>query len=408
VQDETWQLPSGEYITKYDNSIFVRRSDFYGVHGATRGAFLISPGRDYLNGDSLKQELSVHRESQTNDAVLLNMLHGTHFQAGFSNVIPEGKIFGPWLVYLNNGSVADAAKRAQAEEASWPYSWVDDLNYHRRGIVKGRLVLSSGKPAVGAQVFLGDAGKTISQGADWIYSTTADKNGKFELKHVRVEKQYTLQAWGNGGPVLGGVTSVFAKSNITLSHGRTKDLGKLVWETQERSRQLWRIGDFDRKAIGFAYGGAPYTHGLVDNCPANVTYTVGKSEEKEWCFGKSAAGTWSVLFDAPRVAAKKETVLTVSLAGCSGSCSRIGGQGSTLEVWVNGVNVGDHATPLGGNDPGLYRSATAAGEWRYFEWTLPKGLVKQGKGNKVEFVTPAAVATRWRGVMWDAVMLEVK
>lgn len=100
VQDETWQRPDGTYITKYDWSFFVRESDFHGVYGKNFGAWVINPGKDYYNGDQLKQELSVHRESQTNDAVLLNMLHGTHFQAAFSNVIPVGKVFGPWLVLV--------------------------------------------------------------------------------------------------------------------------------------------------------------------------------------------------------------------------------------------------------------------------------------------------------------------
>lgn len=98
VQDETWQRPDGTYITKYDWSFFVRESDFHGVYGDRFGAWVMNPGKDYYNGDQLKQELSVHRESQTNDAVLLNMLHGTHFQAAFSNVVPVGKVFGPWLV----------------------------------------------------------------------------------------------------------------------------------------------------------------------------------------------------------------------------------------------------------------------------------------------------------------------
>jgi rhamnogalacturonan endolyase len=404
VQDETWQLANGSYITKYDNSRFVFSDDFYGVYGPRRGAWIIRPGRDYLNGDSLKQELSVHRESQTGDAVLLNILHGTHFETAFENTIPEGKVFGPWLVYINNGSVADAAQKAKEEDGRWPYTWFNGTGFHSRGTLRGTLVLDDGKPAAGAAVFLGDDGKTISQGTTWVYNVNASADGSFEIRNVRTEKQYTLQAWSNGGKI-GAVTTVFERSNITLSAGTIIDLGKLVWKTQGRNA-LWRLGDFDRKALGFQYGGAPYTHGLVDNCPANFTYTVGVTKEKEWCFGKSAAGTWSVVFDAPKGVQENDTVLTVSLAGCSGKCSRIGGEGATLEVWVNGENLGDHLTPLGGNDPSLYRSATEAGEWRYFEWNLTKGIVVEGR-NTVEFVTPAAVVKRWKGVMWDAIMLEV-
>lgn len=75
VQDETWQRPDGSYVTKYDNSFFMREGDFHGVYGEEVGAWVLNPGKDYYNGDQMKQELSVHRESGTGDAVLLNMLH---------------------------------------------------------------------------------------------------------------------------------------------------------------------------------------------------------------------------------------------------------------------------------------------------------------------------------------------
>jgi len=364
---------------------------------------MINPGKDYLNGDQLKQELSVHRESRTNDVVLLNMLHGTHFQSAFSDVIPVGKVFGPWLVYINDGCVADAAGVARAEEKKWPYSWLKDGKYLSRGTVEGRLVLADGTPAAGAAVFLGDAGRTIAQGTAFQYTTTASSSGYFSIPNVRTEKQYTLQAWGNGGK-LAGVTTVFSRSNITVPAGKRRNLGTLKWMPQPR-RSIWRIGAFDRRATGFRLGGSAYTHGLVDGCPGNLTFTVGASDAKEdWCFAKSAAGTWTVLFSAPASAANSTSVLSLSLAGYSGGGgSRIGGVGSALEISVNGVNVGDSATPLGGNDPALYRSATTAGEWRYFEWALPAGALKEGD-NAAGFAI--RTATRWRGVMWDAIMLE--
>lgn len=79
VQDETWQRPDGSYITKYDFSCFVRNLDFHGVYGTDVGAFIIAPGKDYYIGDQLKQELMLHRESATNDSVLLHMYHGRLF-----------------------------------------------------------------------------------------------------------------------------------------------------------------------------------------------------------------------------------------------------------------------------------------------------------------------------------------
>lgn len=101
VQDETWLAPNGTgYITKYDFTAFVRTQTAYGVYGPGFGSWYINAGKDYYNGDHLKQELTVHRESTTGDAVQLNMIHGTHFMVSSDDVFPVGKTWGPWLWYL--------------------------------------------------------------------------------------------------------------------------------------------------------------------------------------------------------------------------------------------------------------------------------------------------------------------
>ena len=112
TQDETWQRSDGTFITKYDLSAFLPiiegSPSFWGVHGKLDGkkdgegigSWYIHGGKDYFNGDHTKQELMVHRESQLGDAVQLNMIHGTHFQAGTSDAFPKGKTWGPWLWYL--------------------------------------------------------------------------------------------------------------------------------------------------------------------------------------------------------------------------------------------------------------------------------------------------------------------
>jgi rhamnogalacturonan endolyase len=107
VQDETWQLADGSYITKYDWTAWIRDQDYYGVYGDEFGSWYINPGKDYYNGNHLKQELMVHRESSTGDAVQLNMIHGTHFMVSSNDVFPDGKVWGPWLWYLVCLSSAD-------------------------------------------------------------------------------------------------------------------------------------------------------------------------------------------------------------------------------------------------------------------------------------------------------------
>jgi rhamnogalacturonan endolyase len=45
VQDETWQLPNGTYISEYDWADFIRDQEYYGVYGNEFGSWYIYPGK---------------------------------------------------------------------------------------------------------------------------------------------------------------------------------------------------------------------------------------------------------------------------------------------------------------------------------------------------------------------------
>ena len=60
VQDETWLMPNGSgYITKYDLTSWSRTQTYFGVYGPGFGSWYINAGKDYYNGNHLKQELMV-------------------------------------------------------------------------------------------------------------------------------------------------------------------------------------------------------------------------------------------------------------------------------------------------------------------------------------------------------------
>lgn len=414
VQDETWLNPDGSgYITKYDFTSWIRTQTYYGVYGDSFGSWYINAGKDYYNGNHLKQELMVHRESSTGDAVQLNMIHGTHFQVSASDVFPDGKTWGPWLWYLNDGSKEDVARRAKQEFAAWPYPWFQDAAYQARGSVRGRLVLSDGRPAANAAVFLGDApggNKTaLDQGSDYYYTGYADAQGRFEFRGVRAGT-YGLQAWSNGSSIADVTTSLASADAVVVEAGGHANLGDLEWRVSTKTK-LFQVGDFDRYSYGFLYGGAPHQHALVDECPADLTYTVGTSSTEDWCFGQSKLGNWTIAFDVPDNSSSSSSssanaTLIVSLAGYS--------TGVSSSVWANDVLVGEltsgaaaaDANVTGGlaNDPCLYRSGTAAGEWRYFEFPFDAAALKEGAGNTITFQVTRN--TTWHGFMWDSIVLE--
>lgn len=231
----------------------------------------------------------------------------------------------------------------------------------------------------------------MDQGANYYYAAYADKKGKFKIENVR-SGSYAFHAWSNGGS-LANVSTSFTQNDVVVSKEKTSKLRELTWEVPSRPR-IFQIGDLDRKTLGFTNGGAPYTHGLVANSPANLTYTIGKSKPSDWYYGSSALGSWTVLFDLPKVS-NKTAVLAISLAGWS--------QSSDLLITVNGVQIATLITANLKSDPALYRSGTTAGEWRYYEFPVGSGVLKKGANNVVFKITRY---TKWRGYLWDSVFLD--
>ncbi|KFX98823.1 hypothetical protein O988_04190 [Pseudogymnoascus sp. VKM F-3808] len=405
VFDSTYLRPDGTYVTKYDFTSFLRGMEFYGTYGDGFGSWYINPGKDYYNGDHLRQELTVHREAVTGDTVQLNMLHGTHFFRSINDTIPVGKMWGPWLWYLNDGSQSDVEERAAAEFAAWPYSWLDNSDYQSRGSVSGSLVLSDGRPASYAAIFLGDSNSdtdTIRQGSTYYYTSYADESGNFEIDNVR-EGTYGLRAWSNGSSIA-DVSTVFTQNKVVIASDKNSDLGTLKWALPDRER-IWRVGDFDRTAYGFKVGGAPYAYGLTELCSKNIDYVIGESQSSDWCYAQTKVGNWTISFPvSTEVSSTRKPTLVISLAGWVSNAS------ST--VFVNDHEIGE----LSGftNDGALYRSSTINGDWRYLEFPFDAEFLKLGdeNTNKLTFQLysnlgdGSALTTTQRGAMFDAIALD--
>lgn len=304
--------------------------------------------------------------------------------------------------FQNDGDVDDAESRAESEFAAWPYAWFDDEDSQSRGNVSGKLVLSDGRPASGAAVFLGDDDPTktaLDMGSNHYYTTYADAQGRFEFAHVRAAS-YGLQAWSNGS-ALANVTTTFLQSGVEVAGGgAATDLGTLAWAVSTKTR-LFQVGDWDRYAYGFRLGGAPRAHATTDDCPADLTYVVGSSSVDDWCFAQTRLGNWTIQFEIDAGAAgaePEEATLLVSLAGYS--------SGTDASVYVNGDTVVGNltgGTELLKSDPSLYRSATVAGEWRYLEFSFDAAVLNTGTNTVTFEVTKN---TTWRGIMWDSIVLE--
>ncbi|KAH7133728.1 polysaccharide lyase family 4, domain III-domain-containing protein [Dactylonectria macrodidyma] len=399
IQDETWQLADGSFITKYDWSNAVRDRDFYGVYGSEAGSWWIHPSTEYYNSDHYSQTLTVHRESSTGDAVQLNVVQDTsHFRVGQKTSQPVGKVWGPWLWYLNNGSIADVQQRRKKELRHFPYNWFNNTAYKSRGGVQGTLRLSDGRIAANAAVYLGDTDTTIRpsiQGSNYYYTTYTNDKGRFSFDDVRTGS-YGLYAWSKGGK-LADVYTNFTKSDVKITKDKTLNLGQLSWKVSDKSKRIWQIGEFDKTANGFKNGGVPYQHGLTEQSPANLTYVIGESQDSDWYYASSAVGTWTIEFQlsAAEIATNNSALLSVSLAGYS--------QSGALNIVVNGNVYGSLSKDTLTSDPALYRSGKVSGEWRFLQYEVASDALKEGL-NTVEFKVTRY--TLWRGFLWDSIIFE--
>jgi rhamnogalacturonan endolyase len=390
LQNETFRLSDGTVYTKYDMASYVGQDHVHGVFGSGAGVWLIPASREYYNGGPMKQELMVHVESATGDGVVLNMLAATHF--GNPNVaIPSGKVFGPWLVYFNSGTSADAVSRAAVEEASWPYSWLSNPGYPlSRTTVSGRLVLADGRPAAGAMVTMAAPGGNLyAQGSGYMFSSQADAGGNFMVPKVR-PGSYALYAFSTGGS-LGNVTDQFERDGLTVSGG-SENLGTLTWSPPTHAHALWQIGTADRTAAELRFGSLPRQYGLWNQVPANLTYTIGSSTPASgWYYAQTQVGTWTVAFNLGS-APSGNAFLTIAVAGAT--------RNPALAVGVNGATV---ATFSFGTDMATYRDANRSGAYQLEQVAFPASRLRPGANTVTLRLTGV---TSGGGIMYDTVKLD--
>jgi rhamnogalacturonan endolyase len=319
------------------------------------------------------------------------MLSASHFGTP-SVTIPSGKIYGPWLVYFNDGSIADALEQATREEERWPYRWLSNPHYPlSRSTVTGTLHLAEGRPAAGAMVTLAQSGGDVyAQGTDYIFSAQADFGGHFSIPHVR-PGAYSLYAYATGG-FIGEITDQYEQDGIAIAGPRV-DLGKLTWAPPRYKHFLWQIGQADRKASEFKLGNLPRQYGLWNQVPANLSYTIGQNTPKnDWYYAQTQVGTWTINFDL-RETYSGNAHLTVALAGLSRTAA--------VTVAVNGTAVGSY--PAFANDQAIYRSANQSGYYHLIPITFPASVLQAG-ANTVTF--QATDVSSGGGAMYDTIKLE--
>lgn len=327
----------GQYDCKYMFSAEYAALGCWGFASDTQklGAWVVLPSHEYFNDGPNKQDLTA---SVGTTLLHLNMNHydgtGMHFAAGQA----WEKMYGPWLLYLNDRPSADACwkdaqQQTQREAAQWPYAWLKHPNYpllSARGGVKGVFTIQDAlKPNLTSQgAWIGLAAPETGprsdfqfQAAGYQYWARVGAGGAFTIPNVR-PGDYTLYAYGTGA------VGQFSKTAITVKAGTMQDLGTLIWKAPHfGTRIAWEIGVPDRSAAEFRHGNDYFMPMLFSRLPAEtpnpLDYTVGKSDPKrDWWYAQSRAAAgqgfkppqWRVHFQLNHVPSG-DAALVLAFAG---------------------------------------------------------------------------------------------
>ncbi len=296
VMDATYRLPNGSFYSKYFYSAAMdERHAVHGMMGENIGLWIVMPSHEHLNGGPEHQELTVHQTDSS--PVLLCHATAAHYGTGVLTSDSKNgswsKVSAPWFVYVNRATSQaalweDAKRRAGEEVRAWPYRWLDDRQFQLdRGTVTGRLMLGDGRPAGEARIILAQHEEQPSplgwqrQWHGYRFYGWADAEGRFSIPKVR-PSMYDVYAWKRG------VMGTFAHHAVRVGAGETSNAGDLVWNLPHDRKLLWQIGVPDRSAGEFGFAEAFRQWGLWDRIaqvfPNGVTYTVGKSKERDLPF----------------------------------------------------------------------------------------------------------------------------
>ena len=397
VQDATYRLSDGSIYTKYNWANYVERDTLHGLCGLSNnyyGLYNIPVSYEWINGGPERQELTVHATSKS--PITIQMLQGEHF-GGQAMVLDEGekKLYGPFLIFpcYSTKPVVSARNRAVQEAAEWPYQWFENELYPReRGTVRGRLNVTTGQRNDSVRIILAqEKGKDpIAMMHGYQFWTMTDANGDFEMKNVR-PGTYNLFAYAKAGEV----TDMLEQDDVTVAAG-DNDLGTITWTPKKYEQMLWMIGQNDRRSSEFRFSDALRQYGLWEQVPANLTYTIGQSSEKnDWYYAQTQkGGTWTIKFNLDERPSSGRVYLTASLAGCSGT-------GSTITVKVNGTQRTQWKP--GVNDACVYRSAINSG--RHYVYTCDFLYTGLKAGENTVALTYSGGGSK-DGVMYDCIKME--
>ena len=415
IVELTRGVRAGKFDCKYDYHLEYYTTGCWGYASDRHrlGAWIVLGSHEFFNDGPTKQDLS-------SASGIIHIHFGMNHYGGSSTRLTAGrewrKIYGPFLLYCNEGGNADqlwadARAKAAAERRLWPHAWVEDPALYppasARGTVRGRLTIKDPlKPdlnAAGAWVGLAQpepGGNWQNESNGYQYWTKADAQGNFEIPHVR-PGTYTLSAFTSGAVGEFEMTGAVVKTGINQA-------GNLVWEIPRSGKSLaWEIGVPDRRASEFRHGN-DYFRGYLwkefsKEWPNPLVFTIGRSDPaRDWNFahgaylkdGKCQPWPWEIRFKLASPPRQGTARLTLSWA--SAHYARV-------IVNLNGRRIAIVTPPVSGGNA-LLREAIHA-KYSFSHVDFPASALKAGSNTLT--LTQISSSSPANHVMYDSLALEL-
>ncbi len=284
------------------------------------GAWTVLGSFEYYNDGPRKQDLTGLEAGMTHHFGR-NHYGGTgiHVDAGEN----WSKVFGPFLLYLNDGADGDhlwhdAQQQAATEQAAWPYDWLKDLPEYatpnERGSVSGTFnVADRLKPGqTGTHAWIGLTqplpGEDFqSESKNYQYWQRVAPDGSFKIPNAR-PGTYTLYAF------VDGETGQYQQENVVVTSAKDSPLGTITWNVPRSGNWLaFEIGKPDRDSTEFFHGKdffMPYLYKAFSlEFPNPLVFTVGSSNlARDWNYAQTSyhpvgkdpqPWPWQIKFNLP-------------------------------------------------------------------------------------------------------------
>jgi len=415
ISEITQGVRKGMFDCKYDFNLEYYTTGCWGYASNRNrvGAWVVLGSHEFFNDGPTKQDLS-------SASALIHIHFGMNHYSGSSTILKAGeawqKMYGPFLLYVNQGKSADelwqdARLKAASERKLWPHEWAGDSTLNPPGTARGRVTgklsihdpLKSDLGAAGAWVGLAQppaGGNWQHESNHYQYWTKADASGNFQIPHVR-PGTYTLSAFQTGA------VGEYERRNITVKAG-TQSIGDQRWEIPRLGRMLaWEIGTTDRRASEFR-GGDRYFYGFQwkrfsSELPNPLVYEVGKSNPtRDWHYaqgaylrgGESVAWPWKVRFDVKSPPSSGTARLTISWASA---------HAARVQVALNGKTLTYILPPESGGNALLRQTNHAKSSFSHVDF--PVSALRPG--NNEITLTETRRAGAFSHVMYDSLALEL-